>query len=371
MLDSVRQVVDDLEEPPHVVAVDCPSGVDTDTGEVDPVCIPADLTVTMAAVKQGLLKFPAFACLGELRVVDIGLPEGLESYTAVRREVVFAEDVLTRLPERPLDGHKGTFGTALILAGSVNYPGASLLAGQAAYCVGTGLVTIAVPEGLHPHLAGHLTEATWLPVPQEGGGFAEEAAAQLVPELTEPTALLMGPGFGKRGQTGRFVDRFLATPSLPTTVLDADGLRLTARLENWPKRLPPRTVLTPHPGEMAALTGLSTADIQADRVGIAERFAREWEHVVVLKGAHTVVADPEGETRIIPIAHSALASAGTGDVLAGVIVGLMAQGLDSFEAAFMGAWLHARAGIIAADQVGSAAAVRAGDVCDALAQACR
>jgi NAD(P)H-hydrate epimerase len=122
---------------------------------------------------------------------------------------------------------------------------------------------------------------------------------------------------------------------------------------------------------MAALTGLSTADIQADRVGIAERFAREWEHVVVLKGAHTVVADPEGETRIIPIAHSALASAGTGDVLAGVIVGLMAQGLDSFEAAFMGAWLHARAGIIAADQVGSAAAVRAGDVCDALAQACR
>ncbi|MFZ5910977.1 MAG: NAD(P)H-hydrate epimerase [Chloroflexota bacterium] len=392
VLETANQVLDVLDEPPFIVAVDCPSGVDCDTGEAADECIPADLTVTMAAVKGGLLKLPAFELVGDLQVVDIGLPDDLPALDAVKTEVAERDLVAGLLPSRPLDAHKGTFGTALVAAGSASYTGAALLSGKAAYRAGAGLVTLAVPAMLHEALAGQFPEATWALLPHERGGIAREAVEALSRQFERATALLLGPGFGTEDTTRDFLHDLLTgrsapkkTPprigflpsdgagagesapgELPPLVVDADGLRLLAKLDDWHKLLPAPAVLTPHPGEMAALTGLSTEAVQADRLAIAARFAAEWGHVVVLKGAFTVVASPQGETTVIPVASPALARAGSGDVLAGLIVGLRAQGLDAYDAAVAGAWIHAQAGLLAAEDLGSTASVLAGDILEAV-----
>jgi NAD(P)H-hydrate epimerase len=274
------------------------------------------------------------------------------------------------LPPRPLDAHKGTFGTVLVVAGSVNFTGAALLAGKAAYRSGTGWVTMAVPEPLHAALAGHFPEAPWLLLPHEHGFISASSAEVVLSNLGKPTAILLGPGFGLEPTTCQFLANLL-TPTLPPLVIDADGLKLLAKLEDWPSRLPAQAVLTPHPGEMAVLTGLSLERIQGDRIGVAEQFAHLWEHVVVLKGAFTVIASPVGKTAVIPVATPALARAGTGDVLAGLIVGLRAQGVEAFEAAAAGAWIHAQAGLRAAEKLGSTACVLAGDVLEAVPEVMR
>lgn len=387
-LAKTRDVLSGMAAPPVVVAVDCPSGVDCDSGEAAEETIPADLTVTMAAVKTGLLRFPGSKLAGALRVVGIGLESSglaLESWAQVKRRVATAELVRASLPARPLDAHKGTFGTALVVAGSLNYTGAALLAGVAAYRAGAGLVTLAVPSVLHAPLAGQFPEATWLLLPHELGAIAEGAAEVIFENLERVTAMLVGPGFGTDEKTLVFLTRLIGAarasrrggigfvspkpvepggkkPALPPMVIDADGLKLLARIEGWKGYLQAPAVLTPHPGEMAVLTGLETGEIQADRIGIAERFAQEWGHVVVLKGANTVVSAPDGRTTVIPVATAALARAGTGDVLAGLITGLRAQGVEAFEAAVAGSWIHAQAGLEAARQLGSTAAVLAGDV---------
>ena len=387
LLSEVNDVLDSLDEAPLVLAVDCPSGVDCDTGEVAEETIAADLTVTMAAVKQGLLKLPAFEYAGELEVVDIGLSNDLESLNAVTAEVAEANLVAALLPERPLEAHKGTFGTALIAAGSVNYTGAAVLAGEAAYRVGAGLVTLAVPAPLHGALAGHFPEATWVLLPHEAGRVSENASDVLAKNFEQASALLLGPGFGTETTTKVFLENLLAGRSaqkkaaarigfvhveakpaeetennLPPMVIDADGLKLLAQIRDWAAKLPPFSILTPHPGEMSVLTGLSKEEIQEDRQNIALKFAKEWGHVVVLKGAFTVIASPDGRLTMIPVASPALARAGTGDVLAGLVVGLRAQGLDAFDSAVAGAWIHAQAGLYAADDLGTAASVLAGDV---------
>jgi NAD(P)H-hydrate epimerase len=390
---EVNDLLEDLDNPPYVVAVDCPSGMDCDTGDVPDECIPADLTVTMAAVKQGLVSMPAYELAGDLRVVDIGLPSELRSLQTVTTEVVEENLVASILPSRSPLAHKGTFGTALIAAGSVNYTGAALLAGSAAYRAGAGLVTLAVPAPLHAVLAGHLPEATWLLLPHELGVIARDAFEVLVEALASCSALLVGPGLGSEKTTEEFMSRLLrhsagaTTPAgkmgfvgsgteqggskkgqLPPVVFDADGLKLLARLDNWASMIPGIAVLTPHPGEMSILTGIPTAEIQRDRREIATRFARTWGHVVVLKGAFTVIAEPEGKSAIVPVATAALARAGTGDVLAGIIVGLRAQGVAPYDAAMAGAWIHAQAGLHAERRIGNSASVLAGDVLASVAE---
>lgn len=385
---AVKHKLAQMPEAPFVVAVDCPSGVDCDTGAAAPECLPAHLTVTMAAIKQGLFKFPAYNLIGEYHVVGIGLPEGeraLEAEKAVTCSVVDLDWVRDVLPKRPVDAHKGTFGTALVAAGSVNYTGAAHLAGEAAYRAGAGLVTLAVPAPLHAALAGQFPEATWLLLPHEMGVIAADAAQVIFENLSKATALLVGPGFGMEETTGEFLRKLLSgapkqkqatmgfvrssqqpvsseSAKLPPLVLDADGLKLLAAMPDWPARLPELSILTPHPGEMSVLTGLSTSEIQAERLDIARRCSREWGQVVVLKGAFTVIAEPGGQAAIIPVASPALARAGSGDVLAGIITGLRAQGMPAFEAAAAGAWIHAQAGLLAAYDLGSSAAVLAGDI---------
>jgi ADP-dependent NAD(P)H-hydrate dehydratase / NAD(P)H-hydrate epimerase len=395
-LEVVQQALADLVDGnraplPFVVAVDCPSGVDLDSGEAASEAIPADLTVTMGAVKQGLLRLPAYELVGELQVVGIGFLEELESWRSVKRRVVQEVWVHQILPERPLDAYKGTFGTVMAAAGSVNYTGAALLAGAAAYRVGAGLVTLAVPGPLHLALAGHFPEATWVLLPNDMGVISREAANILRKNLERVTTLLIGPGLGVEDTTRDFIAQLLgagvksrktrlgfhADPvskgqegeveaGLPPIVFDADGLKLLAKIDGWNERLPDGSILTPHVGEMAILTGLSKDEIQANRLEIAERYASAWGHVVVLKGPFTVIAAPDGRTAMIPVATPALARAGTGDVLAGLIAGLCAQKVEPFEAAVAGAWIHAQAGLAAREGMGNSASVLAGDVLNAV-----
>jgi NAD(P)H-hydrate epimerase len=390
VLAAVQGIVADMEWPPYIIAVDCPSGVDCDSGEAAPQTIPADATVTMAAIKQGLLKLPAYDLIGELRVVEIGRLENLNSWQTINNEVADEGLSLSLLPLRPSDAHKGTFGTAMIVAGSINYTGAAYLAGKAAYRIGAGLVTLAIPASLHSALAGQLPEATWVLLPHEQGVISSAAADVLKRNLDRVTALLVGPGLGLEDTTRDFIEKLLNSTEdkpihgrmgfvqfdtgkpaskpapLPPMVFDADGLKLLAKLPDWPKLLPAPAILTPHPGEMAVLTGLTTDEIQKDRLIIARKFAQEWGHVVVLKGAFTVIAAPDGRTTTVPLATPALARAGTGDVLAGLITGLRAQGVDAYDAARAGAWIHAQAGLTAAGFQGSLAAVMAGDVLEAI-----
>lgn len=366
---------------PLVVAVDVPSGLDSDTGALDSLTIPADLTVTFAGAKRGHFAFPGADALGELVIADIGVPADVPE-TQAGAELITGARARALLPRRPRDAHKGTFGRALVAAGSRSYVGAAYLAAAAAYRVGAGLVTLAVPEPLYPILAGRLPEATWLPLPEEGGALAGAGADALGEAARQATALLIGPGLGTAAVTGHLLERVLgggqrrpmgfgvraarldaAGPAaLPPLVVDADGLRLAAQWEQWPHRLPANTILTPHPVEMTALTGLDKAAVQADRLGVAGRYAREWGHVVVLKGAFTVIAAPDGRAAVLPFATPALARAGTGDVLAGAIVGLLAQGLAPYEAAVAAGYFHGRAGELAAEGLGTPASVLATDV---------
>jgi NAD(P)H-hydrate epimerase len=238
-----------------------------------------------------------------------------------------------------------------------------LLAGEAAFRSGAGWVTLAVPEPLHAAIAGQFIEATWLLLPHNDGFISAQAVEEVRENLDKPTALLFGPGFGLQDSSLNFIVRLISGGfNLPPLVVDADGLKLLAKIPDWWDQLPARSILTPHPGEMSILTGLSKDEIQSSRIEIAERFAKDWSHVVVLKGAFTVIASPDGRTAIIPVATPALARAGTGDVLAGLIAGLRAQGMASFEAAAAAAWIHAQAGLHAADVLENTATVLAGDV---------
>jgi NAD(P)H-hydrate epimerase len=360
LLEAVGKALGKRDEKPLVVAVDCPSGMDCDTGQVAPQALRADLTVTMAAAKQGMLTLDAHEYICKLVAADIGLPSDLPEWKSIRRFVIDEEMAMAALRPRPPSAHKGTFGTALVVAGSRRYPGAALLAGEAAYRSGAGLVTIATVESMQPSLAGHLREATWMPLAERDGWIASEAAKQVAENLGRATAVLIGPGLGQEETTGDFLSALLVDLKLPC-VFDADALKLLTRIPDWHKLAPADSVLTPHPGEMAILTGLTNKEVQADRIAIAEKFAKQWGHIVVLKGAFTVVAAPDGHTAVTPLATAALARAGTGDVLAGIITGLRAQGVPAFEAACSGVYLHGMAGLRAAERRGLGS-VLAGDL---------
>jgi NAD(P)H-hydrate epimerase len=370
---------------PFVAAVDGPSGLDYGSGALDQAAIPADLTVTFAYPKRGHFRFPGAGTLGELVVADIGTDPALADDVAL--EVVTPQMVRDWLPSRPPDAHKGTFGKAFIVAGSTNYTGAAYLAGAAATRTGAGLVTLALPAAIHPIIAARLAEATYLLLPHELG-IVSGGDHLLVKQLEAYDALLLGPGLGQEKKTADFIQALLAggkrrhlgfagaearpplAPTLPPLVVDADGLNLLAKMESWPKLLPTESILTPHPGEMARLMGCAISDVQADRIGAARSQAAAWGHIVVLKGAYTIVAAPDGRTAIEPFANPGLATAGTGDVLAGTVVALRAQGLGPFEAAAAGAYLHGLAGELARAEIGAAGMV-AGDVLARLPQAWR
>jgi hydroxyethylthiazole kinase-like uncharacterized protein yjeF len=351
----------DAGDRPVVVAVDVPSGLNSDTGAVDPHTLAADLTVTLAAVKRGHILLPGPEVVGELLVGDIGIT--VDCYPDERLpELAAGTDIAPLLPGRPSTAHKGTFGTALLVAGCINYVGAAILAGQAATRIGAGLVTMAIPHSIYNIVTGRLAEATYLPLPDVKGFVGTESVSTLVDNLERATAMLIGPGLGNSDSPRQFLADLLRRKlALPPLIIDADALNILAGFSNWWTLIPSDSVLTPHPGEMARLMATTTQEVQQNRLQIASEAATKWEQVVLLKGAYTIVAAPHGRVTVLPFANPALAKAGSGDVLAGTIVGLLAQGLPPFEAAVAGAYLHGLAGELAREQLGAVSVV-AGDL---------
>lgn len=242
------------------------------------------------------------------------------------------------LPERPENANKGTFGRVLVVAGSEKYPGSAYLAGMGAYRVGAGLVTLALPKVIYPVLVKKFSEATFLILEDFIYGVGIDGS------LGDYDALVLGPGLGQSDRVQNLVNNILSLPNLPKTVLDADGLNILAGVEKWWEKFGFDGILTPHPGEMGRLVKVPVEEIQAERAGVAEMAARKWKKIVVLKGAETMIASPEGKVEILPFKNPALATAGTGDVLAGIIGGFLAQGLDLFNASVLGGYVHGLAG---------------------------
>ena len=329
----------------RLFALDLPSGLDADTGSADIACLHVDNTIALGFPKVGLFNAAEAARAGQITTVDIGIPDGLADEVAV--ELISDAWVRSVLPKRPLLANKGSFGRVMVVAGSERYIGAAYLACSGAMRVGAGLVTLATTPTVQSIVASALIETTYLPLPEAHRGIVSpEAAGLLHEELDSYGVLLMGCGLGQSPPTVEFIREVLfgQHPARLPLVLDADALNILAGIPDWWQQLPDDAILTPHPGEMSRLAGVTVDEVQSDRIGTARRTAREWRKTVVLKGAYTVVAAPDGQCMVSVIANPGLASAGTGDVLAGAIAGLRAQGQSPTEAAACGVYLHGQAG---------------------------
>lgn len=345
----------------RVLAVDLPSGINSDSGQVMGSAIKAAHTVTFGCVKVGLLCYPGAEHAGQLSLVDIGLPQARLEKPII--QVTTVEHVLSRLPKRPHNSHKGTFGYLLTIAGSLGMSGATVLASQSGLKAGAGLSILATPKSLVGHLPPqeviyHAIDET------DECSISARALVDLEDDLERATGIVLGPGLSRNEDTVNFVHKFLTkflAKSDTPCIIDADGLNAIS--EN-PKLFPKparHVVMTPHPKELSRLLGSSTSEIQSNRIAAAQLGATMFGCTIVLKGAYTVIADPDGHVFINPTGNPAMAKAGAGDVLSGIIGGLMAQGVEAFDAAVLGVYIHGRAGDIAAEEIGSFG-VLAGDI---------
>jgi NAD(P)H-hydrate epimerase len=318
------------------------------------------MTITLACPKQGFFFFPGRDYIGDLFIGDIGLPAELEQH--LQKAMITGKQVHTLLPHRPLNSNKGTFGKVMLFCGSPPYPGSAYLAGIGAARVGGGLITLAVTENMLPIYASSFHEATFALLPAEEAGSFERAQA-LINYLQGYRVLLIGPGLGQSSHTREVILQVLEylrsqpEDKRPHLVIDADGLNNLSALEHWWTLLPQNTVITPHPAEMGRLCQLQypqhLPEIKVsgggiDRLDLARQKADQWQVNLVLKGACTIVTEPQGHTRINWQSNPALATAGTGDVLAGMIAGLLAQGMQPFDAASAAVYLHTTAADLAA-----------------------
>ncbi|HEY7270950.1 MAG TPA: NAD(P)H-hydrate dehydratase, partial [Dehalococcoidia bacterium] len=324
-------------------SIDLPTGVDADSGTVDPHASGADVTFALGFSKVGLHTLPGSSYAGRVEVLDIGLEPNAGEL--LRIELLTPDWAQSHLPERPAASNKGTFGRVLVIAGSRSLVGAATLSCLGALRIGAGLVTLAGIDPVRDAAAARLPEITFLPLPEDDGGIAEVGASIVAKEIGRYSAIVVGPGLGQAPGAAAAVRGLLALPEIADTpvVVDADALNALARWNGWEREVKARLVLTPHPGELSRMTGASIPDLQDERLEAARRYAKAWSQTLVLKGAHTVIANEEGYALISPFATASLAAAGTGDVLAGAIAGLLAQGIDRWQAASLGVYLHGAA----------------------------
>lgn len=335
-----------------VLAVDIPSGLSADTGQPLGLAVRARFTATFGLIKAGLALEPG-EYVGQLHLVDIGIPPRVVDELGCQASLMEAGDAAWLLPARPASGHKGSFGHLLVVGGSPGKSGAPCLAALGGVKAGAGLVTAALPQGLNLVAEMKLTAAMSQPLPQTSqGGLALEALPELERLATVRQALVLGPGLGREDESLELAQRLMARAPCPL-VVDADGLYALAGLWGQPGALASgQAVITPHPGEAARLLGCPTAQVQADRLAAARQLARMSGAVAVLKGARTVVAEPEGLVWVNPTGNALLASGGSGDVLAGLIGGLLAQGASPTAAALAGVYVHGLAAQLAARDFG-------------------
>jgi NAD(P)H-hydrate epimerase len=331
----------------RVLAVDVPSGLSADTGHPLGVCVRADATVTFALQKRGLVLYPGAELAGEVAVAEIGIPPAAASSVPVTCELLCARDALALVPPRRRDAHKGDAGRVLVIAGSPGKTGAAHLALAGALRGGAGLVTLAARAAVLPFALAGRPEAMSFALEGHGPLAAADRPA-LLDAARGVDAIVAGPGIPRGPGTARLLRDVLAHAPTPA-VLDADALNALADepalLGNWPSPV----VLTPHPGEMARMCGISIAEVQADRIEVARSRAEAWGCTVVLKGARTVVASPGRPASVVATGNPGLATGGTGDVLAGLVGALLAGGLEPHDAARVAAWVHGRAGDLAAE----------------------
>jgi NAD(P)H-hydrate epimerase len=349
-----------------VVAVDIPSGVNGATGGIEGEAVRADVTVTFGAAKPGVVLFPGAALAGVVEVEAIGFPPDL-----IRSDlwVVEAGDVAALLPPREPETHKRAAGYVAVVGGSALMTGAVALAGQAAYRAGAGLVAIAVPEGILPVVQTVVREAVFVGLPETTSGSVAGGSARLEEVRAQADALAIGPGMTTDPATAGWIREVVRSSEIPV-VLDADGLNAFAGRADDLSDRKAGLVLTPHAGEFARLAGLGAREVVADRVRHVRELAARASATVLLKGSRTLVGGPDGVVRINPTGGPYLATGGTGDVLTGMIAGLLARGLGPGNAACAAAYVHGIAGRLAADERGEGST--AGDVLervpDALAE---
>jgi hydroxyethylthiazole kinase-like uncharacterized protein yjeF len=363
-----KDVIERLNESGKpILAIDIPSGVNSDTGQIMGVAVKAARTVTFGYLKTGHLCHPGAALAGSLRLIDIGLPNLPEEAPVV--SLTTAEYVRAVLPERKEDSNKGTFGTLITVAGSLGMSGATVLSTESALRVGAGLCILATPKSLVTSLPAR--EIIYKPLKEtDKQSIAPGAIEELEEELKKASALVLGPGMSMHPQTVEFVQEFVGKTldrlsDLPC-VIDADALNAISTNTDCLSSKRHRFVLTPHPKELSRLMKVTTQAIQADRVNMCLKAAKQLGCVVILKGSFSVVADPDGTVFINPTGNSSMAKAGAGDVLSGVVGGLLSQGLTPLRAAVAGAYIHGRAGELASHTLGMAG-VLAGDISDFIA----
>jgi hydroxyethylthiazole kinase-like uncharacterized protein yjeF len=348
------QVIEDVNRSGRpIAAVDIPSGLNADTGCVMGVAVKAALTVTFGFVKIGQVVFPGAERVGRLVRVDISIPKAVSERVPGKIRMTEPDDFSPFLKgERP-DTHKGNRGHLLVLAGSTGKTGAATLAATAALRGGTGLVTLGIPEGLNAIMEVKLTEAMTVPLAQTGeGSLALRAREEIEGLFPGKSALAIGPGLSTHPETVALVRHLVAHCPLPM-VIDADGLNALAGALGVLDGRKAETLLTPHPGEMGRLVGLSSAEVQGDRLGVATRFSRDHGCWLVLKGARSLVSGPDGRVYVNPTGNPALASGGSGDVLTGLIGGFLARGWPMERAGLAGCYLHGLAADRLARRMGS------------------
>ena len=323
-----------------VLSVDIPSGLCSDTGRPLGIAVEATVTVTFAFPKLGHFLYPGRKLSGELYVVDIGIPRKATEELKPQCLLVTPQMLKGALRPREPDSHKGNFGHVLVIAGSAGKTGAGVMASEAALRVGAGLVTMAVPKSLNLAMEARLTEVMTLPLPEgEEQSLSLEALDRILEELGGKNCVALGPGISTLGETPALAREIARRVPLPM-VIDADGLNaLVGHLEEL-RDAPSERIITPHPGEMSRLLGCSVREVQEDRLAAALKAAKLGGCCVVLKGAGSVIADPQGNVRLVPTGNPAMASGGMGDVLTGMIAGLLAQGMKPMDAASLGTYVH-------------------------------
>ena len=346
---NMAQVVESINKTNKIViSIDVPSGVDADTGQIRGTAVKAQHTITFSLPKQGLLLYPGASYAGDISVVDIGIPHVLLTDDGIKQNMITSAAVGEMFAKRSPEVHKGNCGRVLVVAGSKGLTGAAALTSAAAVRTGAGLVTLGIAESLHDIMEAKLTEVMTQPLAEVASGIMGRDAISEIKELScHSDIVAIGPGLGRHADTLDAVRQVIADVEKPL-VIDADALYA---LVNYTHILPEARavpVLTPHSGEMARLVGLTTDEVNQDRIYITRAAAIEWGSIVILKGPHTLVAFPDGEVYINSNGNAGMATGGTGDVLTGVIASLIGQGLSSHEAALVGVYIHGLAGDVVA-----------------------
>jgi len=346
---NMAQVVESINKGNKVVvAIDVPSGVDADTGQVSGIAVKANHTITFSLPKQGLLLYPGATYAGDVCVADIGIPRMLLTDENIKQNIITSTSVGQLFQKRSPNLHKGSCGKVLVIAGSKGLTGAAALASDAALRSGAGLVTLGIGESLHAVMESKLTEVMTRQLIEAQAGVIGQSAVDAIKELASNSDVMaIGPGLGRHEDTMVAVRQVIKEIEKPL-VIDADALYALVDHTHILTETKAVAGLTPHPGEMARLVGLTAEEVNQDRVYIARQTAMEWGSIVILKGARTLVAFPDGEVYINITGNAGMATGGTGDVLTGVIAGLMAQGLSSHQAALVGVYIHGLAGDIVA-----------------------